>query len=161
MKRTKATIGLLAFGFIVTIAGVAFAHGGYGRHMEEYGGHMMGPGYGGGHMMGYGPGYGPHMRGYGGWDTLSEEDAAKIEAARDDFYKETRELRGRIDGAWIALRSEMDKDQPNEDKVIQLQRQLSEMQSEFDQKSLAFELKIGKRMPEGYQSRGFRGGYCW
>ena len=161
MKRTKATIGLMAFGLIVTIAAVAFAHGGYGRHMDEYGGHMMGPGYGGGHMMGFGPGYGPHMRGYGGWDTLSEADAAKLDAARDGFFRETRELRGRIDDARIALRSEMDKDQPNEDKVIQLQKQLSEMQSEFDQKSLAFELKIGKRVPEGYQNRGLRGGYCW
>ena len=160
MKRKKTTIGLLAFGLIVAIAAVAFAHGGYGRHMDGYGGHMMGPGYRGGHMMGYGPGSGPHMRGYGSWGSLSEEDAAKIDAVRDDFYKETRELRGKIDDARIALRNEMDKDQPNESKVIELQKQLSERQAEFDQKSLAHELKIGKIVPEDYQGRGFRGGYC-
>lgn len=161
MKRKKITIGLLVFGLIVAIAGFAFAHGGFGRHMDGYGGHMMGPGYGGGHMMDYGPGYGPHMRGYGGWGTLSEEDAAKIEAARDDFYKETRELRGKIDDARIELRNEMDKDQPSESKVTSLQKQLSELQAEFDQKSLVHEFKIGKLVPEGYRGRGFRGGYCW
>lgn len=161
MKHKKITIGLLAFGFIVAIAAIAFAHGGYGRYTGGYGGHMMGPGYGGGHMMDYGFGYGSHMRGYGGWGPLSEEDTAKIEAARDDFYKETRELRGKIDDARIALRNEMDKDQPSERKVTTLQKQLSELQAEFDQKSLAHELKIGKLAPEGYRGRGFRGGYCW
>lgn len=164
MKHKKITIGLLASGFIVAIAAIAFAHGGYGRHRGGYGGHMMGPGYGGGHMMDYGFGYGPRMGGYGGWGTLSEEDAAKIEAARDDFYKETRELRGKIDDTRIALRNELDKDQPSERKVKALQKQLSQLQAEFDQKSLAHDLKIGKLAPEGYQGyqgRGFRGGYCW
>ena len=161
MKRKKTTIGLLAFGLIAAIAAIAFAHGGYESRMDGYGGHMMGPGYGGGHMMGYGPGYEPHMRGYGSWGSLSEEDAAKIDAARDDFYEETRELRDKIDDARIALHSEMDKDQPNESKVMELQKQLSEMQAEFDQKSLAHELKIGKMVPGGNQARRFRGGYCW
>lgn len=160
MKGKKATIGIFAFGLIVAVAAVAFAHGGYGRHMDDDG-HMMGPGYGGGHMMGFGSGYGVHMRGYGGWDTLSEKDAAKIDAAREDFYKETRELRGKMDDLRIALGNEMDKDQPNEDKVMELQKQLSGMQVEFDQKSIAYDLKIGKLAPEGYQSRGFQGGYCW
>lgn len=157
MKRKKTTIGLLAFGLIVTITAIAFAHGGYGRHMGGNGGHMMGPGYGGGHMMGYGP----HMRGYDGWGTLPEEDAAKIDAARDDFYKETRELRGKIDDARIELRDEMDRDQPEKGKVIKLQKQLSKLQAEFDQKALEHQLKVGKLMPEGYQRRGVRGGYCW
>lgn len=161
MKRKNTTIGLLALGLIAAMAALAFAHGGYEGRMDGYGGHMMGPGYGGGHMMDYGPGYGPHMRRYGSWGSLSEEDAAKIDAARDDFYKETRELQGKIDDARIALRNEMDKDRPNESKVMELQKQLSGMQAEFDQKSLAHELKIGKMVPEGYQARGFRGGYCW
>lgn len=161
MKRKKIKISLLAFGFIVAIAAIAFAHGGYGRHMGGYGGHMMGPRYGGGHMMDDDPAYGPHNHGYGGWGTLSEEDAAKIEAARDDFYKETRELRGRIDDARIALRNELDKDQPGERQVTALQKQLSQLQAEFDQKSLAHELKIRKFVPIGDQGRGFRGGYCW
>ena len=157
MKRKKTTISLLVFGLIIAIATIAFAHGGYGRHMDGYGGHMMGPGYDGGHMMGYGP----HMRGYAGWDTLSKKDAAKIDAARDDFYKDTRELRGNIEDTSIALRDEMERDQPNESKLTELQKQLSKLQAEFDQKSIEHQLKVGKLMPKGDQGRSFRGGNCW
>lgn len=160
MKRWKATIGILAFGWVVAITAVAFAHGGYGRHMGDYGGNMMGPGYGGRHMMDYGPGYGRGMRGSGGWGTLSEEDAAKINSARDNFYKETRELRVKISDAHVALGKEMDKDKPDEGKVIELQRHVSKLEAEFDQKSVSHQLKLNKLMPERYQSRGFRGGYC-
>ena len=166
MKRTAITIGLLAFGLIVAISAVAFAHGGgYGRHMGEYGGHMMGPGYGGGYgggpMMGYGPGYGRHMRGNGGWGSLSEEDAAKIDAAREAFYKDTRELRDQIYDARGALRNEMEKDQPSEDQVVKLQKKVSQLQAKFDEKAVAHKLEMNKLMPEDYQSRGFRRGYCW
>ncbi len=169
MNKIKTTFIIIAFIASAGIVSTAFAHGGwgggaYGGHMmgPGYGGgDMMGPGYGGGHMMGYGPGYGPYMRGYGSWGSLSEEDAVKIDAARDDFYKETRELRGKIDDARIALHSEMDKNQPNESKVMELQKQLSKMQAQFDQKALAHELKIDKMVPGGHQVRRFRGGYCW
>lgn len=122
---------------------------------------MMGYGDGGRHMMGYGPGYGPRMGGYEGRGALSEEDAAKIDKARNDFYKATRKIRNEIDDADIALRREMDKDQPNEDKMMDLQKQLSRLQAEFDQKALAHRLEMRKLMPEGYRGRGFRGGYCW
>lgn len=160
MKRSKTTIGILTIGLVLAIAAVAFSHGGYGRHMGDYGGHMMGPGYGGRHMMEYGPGYDRGMRGAGGWGALSEEDAARINAARDDFYKETRELRSNISDARIELGREMDKDQPDEGRVLELQKQVSQLEAEFDQKSVAHQLKINKLMPERFQSRGFRGGYC-
>ena len=62
MKKTSVTIGILAMALTLTIAAVAFAHGGYGRHMGANGGHMMGPGYGWGHMDD-GSGYGSRGRG--------------------------------------------------------------------------------------------------
>ena len=161
MKRSKATIGIWAFGLVLAITAVAFAHGGYGRHMGDYGGHMMGPGYGGRHMMDYGPGAGRGMRGSGGWGTLSEEDTAKIYTVTDEFYKETRELREKISDARIALGKEMNNDQPDESKVVELQKQVSKLEAEFDQKSVAHQLKVNKLIPEKSQSRGFRGGYCW
>ncbi len=171
MKRTKATIGIFTLGLIVAIAAVAFAHDGYGAYGNGNRGRMMGPGYGGNHMMGYGydggqmmgygPGYGRHMGGYDRWGTLSEEDAAKIDAERNDFYKATRELRSKIEDADIALRREMDKDKPNEDKIMDLQKQLSRLQAQFDQKALSHRLEMRNLMPEGYRDRGVRGGYCW
>jgi Spy/CpxP family protein refolding chaperone len=122
---------------------------------------MMGPGYDGWNMMGYGSDYGPHMRGYGDEGALSSENAAKIDAARDKFYTETRELRDKIYDTRIALRSELGKDQPSKDKATALQKQLSQLQSEFDQKALAYHLTVDKLIPNDDQGRGFRGGYCW
>ena len=168
MKNNKTTIGILAAASILAITAVAFAHGGYGRYMGGYDGHMMGPGYGGGHMMmddDYG--YGRHMRGYGDSYGLSDEEAEKLDSARERFFDETRELRGKIDEKQIAMRNEMIKENPDQNKVITLQKELSGLQAEFDQKAINHRLEMRKLMPENYEHRGYarrdsRGpGYCW
>ena len=157
MKTTRTTKSIVAAA-VVLIAGAtfAFAHGGwdnddygYGGHMRGYRGGMMGPGYGG-HMMG--PGW---ERGYGpGNSKLSDEQVAKIDAARDKFYDETR-----------SLRREMNKENPDAGKVADIQKQLSKLESEFDQKAVQHRLEMRKLMPDEFQGqgRGFygRGGYCW
>lgn len=161
---------------IILLAGaaVAFAHGGpwgydgYGGHMRGYGGHMMGPGY---HMMDdYG--YGPHMRGYGpGYGrNLSEEDAAKLEQAREKFFNETQNLREQLNEKELALRNELNKQNPDKGKLTQLQKELSNLQSQFDQKRIEHRLEVRNILPEGAvgrggygrgYGRGFGGGYCW
>ena len=155
MKKTKAIVGILAITSIFTIAAVAFAHGGYGRQ----------GGYGG-HMMDDGRGYGHHMRGYGGGQDLSEEEAAKLNAARDKFFGETRELRGKINEKQIAMRNEMVKENPDQGTVVDLQKELSELQVEFDQKAVIHRLEMRKLMPEKFMGRGYgrgagRGQGCW
>ena len=110
MKINRKSLFGLAAVLTLSIAAVAFAHGGwgYGSHMDGYdsgymmgpgygGDHMMGPGYGGGHMMGYDSDDAPYHRGCGAWGNLSDNDAAKLNASREKFYKETRELRNQID----------------------------------------------------------------
>lgn len=163
MKTTRSTKTLVVLS-VILLAGVAVAFadwGGYGRHMRGYGGPMMG--YGGG----YGPGYGYHMRGYGAWGNLSEEDAAKLDSARQAFFEETRDLREQIEERYTALQNEMDKENPDATKVADLQKQVSELRAEFDQKAIAHRLEIRTLLPEDYQGRGFgprgaRGpGYCW
>ena len=168
MRNNNAIIGILAVASIIGIAAVAFAHGGYGRHMGWYGGHMMGQGYGYGHMMDGGPGYGPHMRGYrGGWQDLSDKEAAKVDAERTRFFEQTRELRNKIDEKQAAMRSEMVKENPDQTTVLTLQKELSELNAEFDQKALSHRLEMRKLLPEKFEDRGFwhRGqmgpGYCW
>ncbi len=158
-KKMKTTIGVSAVLFTLAIAAVAFAHGGgygrggYGRHM---GGHMMGNG---GHMMGYGS----HMRGYGAGGDLPEETRAQLDAAREGFYKETRQLRGEIEDAQMALRDEMRKDNPDKGKVVELQKSLSGLQAEFDQMAVSHRLEMRKLIPEDYRGRGYGGGPggCW
>ena len=168
MKTTRTTKSIVAAA-VVLIAGAtfAFAHGGwdnddygYGGHMRGYRGGMMGPGYGG-HKMG--PGW---ERGYGpGNSKLSDEQVAKIDAARDKFYDETRSLRRDIDDKAYDLRREMNKENPDAGKVADIQKQLSKLESEFDQKAVQHRLEMRKLMPDEFQGqgRGFygRGGYCW
>jgi hypothetical protein len=168
MKINKKMVIGLAAVLTLALAAFAYAHGGYGggRMMGPgYGGHMMGPGYGG-HMMGYGPGmgYGPHMRGYDNWGNLSEEDAAKIDSAREKFFNSTRDLRRQIDEKQYAIQEELSQENPDTDKVLELQKALSGLQSDFDQKALAHRMEVGKLFPQGATSNQYRGGYggnCW
>lgn len=148
----------------------AFAHGGWGG----YGGHMRGP-YGR-HMMdwdndgpmmgpGYGPGHGPGMRGNGRWAALSEEDAAKLAEVREKFFAETEPLRHQISEKRFALRNEMVKENPDANKAAELQKELSTLEAQFDQKALAHRLEVRKLLPEKSFGRGYGrgpgGGYCW
>jgi len=159
----KSTFGLAAV-LTLAIAAVAFAHGGsgYGSHMGGYGGHMMGPGYDG-RMMGWDSDDGPHCRGYGARGNLSDEDAAKLENSREKFYADTRELRDRIQEKQIAFRKEMNKANPDKNKLGQLQKEISALHSDFDQKALAHRLEVRKLLPENYRGSGYGQGrgYCW
>lgn len=173
ITRTSQSIIIAA---VVLIAGAtfAFAHGGwggddygygYGRHMR---GNMMGPGCQG-RMMG--PGYGNNMMGPGqgrghhhGYANLSDEERAKVDAAREKFFDETRSLRRDIDDQTYALRKEMNSDKPDSGKVAQLQKQLSSLQAEFDQKAVQHRLEMRKLLPEKFRGGGwgYGCGYrCW
>jgi Spy/CpxP family protein refolding chaperone len=170
MKNMKSSMGIIAVVLTVGIAALAFAYDGYG---PGYGGHMMG--YGGGYgqmmgpgMMGYGGGYGPgygHMRGYygpNGYGNLSQEDAAKLEQSQEKFFEGTRDLRNSIRDKQIALNDELQKPDPDRAKVADVQKQLSQLESQFDQKALDHQLELRKEFPQSNYSGGYgRGGYCW
>jgi zinc resistance-associated protein len=158
-KRIKKSIFLGAVLLIATAA-IAFAHGGGG-----YGGYGIGPG-----MMGYG-GYDGHMMGPGPWTdrgynvNLSDEQRDKLEAAREAFYNDTRQLRDQIQEKRYSLNNELNKENPDTAKVTQLQKELSKLDSEFDQKSIAYQLEVRKLLPDndlrsGF-GPGFRHGYRW
>lgn len=157
MKINMTSIVGMAAVLTLAIATVAFARGGWGdgSHMGRYGGHMMEPGYGGGHMMDYDCNYGYHMRGHGAWRNLSDEDAAKLEASQEKFFEDTNELRNKIDEKELALRKEMDKTNPDQDSVLALQKEISSLRSDFDQKALAHQLEVRKLLPEDYQGSGY------
>jgi Spy/CpxP family protein refolding chaperone len=172
MKNMKSSIGIIAVVLTVGVAALGFAYDGYG---PGYGGHMMGygggygmMGYGGGYgpgMMGYGPGYG-HMRGYYGPEgngNLSQEDAAKLQQSQDTFFDQTRELRTSIRDKQFALNDELQKPAPDRAKVADLQKQLSQLESQFDQKALNHQLELRKEFPQNTFSGGYgygRGGNC-
>ena len=152
---------------ILAGAGLAMAHGdwggrgGYGGHMRGYGGHMMD--------------YGDHMRGYGGhmmgpgygsaYGDLSREDYAKLEAANEKFFDQTRDLRQQLDEKQYALEREWAQDNPDGAKIKALQEDITKLRAEFDAKALDHQLEIRKMLPESARGRdyagGYRGGYCW
>jgi len=174
--RIKKSIFLGAVLLIATGA-IAFAHGGGG-----YGGYGMGPGmmgnggYGGygmgpGMMGNGGYGMGPGMMGSGPWNdrgynaNLSDEQRDKLDAAREAFFNDTRQLRDQIQEKRYSLKNEFNKENPDTAKIAQLQKELSKLDSEFDQKSIAYQLEVRKFLPEndlraGF-GPGFRNGYCW
>lgn len=161
MKNIKHTMVTLIVVLTFGIVALAFAHDGYG---PRYGDHMMGYGGGYGHMMGYGPGSG-HMRGWSGPDgygDLSREEAAQLEEMREKFTNQTRDLRNAIRDKRFALNDEIEKSNPDRAKVSDLQKQISALEAEFDQKTLAHRLELRERFPQRTYGGDYgRGGYCW
>ncbi len=147
--------------------GPMMGYGGYG-----YGGHMMGYGPGGGGygmgpgMMGYGGGYGqgPGAQGYYGcpgygygqgngygYGNLTQEQRQQLQASQQKFFNDTRDLREQIQNKRQALGEAMAQPNPDESKVTQLQKDLSKLESDFDQKAVRHQVEIRKILPDQQQ----------
>jgi hypothetical protein len=112
--------------------------------------------------------YGYDQEGYYG--NLSEEEIAKLDQQRSEFFKATETIRQKLNEKELALRSELAKEDPDTSEASRLQSEISKLQSKLDQKHLAYEIQVRKTVPnnnrnyrgygpmKGYGSRG--GGYC-
>ena len=112
----------------------------------------------------YGPGYGDHMMGYGsyGYGNLSPQDATKFEQSQQKFLNDTSDLRNSIQEKQFTLNQEIQQTNPDRDKVTNLQKGLSQLESQFDQIAPEHQLDLRKNFPENALSMGYgRGGYCW
>lgn len=155
MKKNMGMQLLVIIAAVLGLGGYAFAHGGG----------MMGGGMGGPGMMGSGSGYGYGMggqgqgyygrqmgnNGYGG--NLSQQDAARLQQARNRFDASTRRLRNDIRDKQAALNDEMNKTEPDAGSVSRLQNQLSRLRSEYDRKALAFQIEMRNIVPNGTNDR--------
>jgi zinc resistance-associated protein len=143
MKRNNKGIMIVAVLAIFGLATLSFAGWGPGYYSH------MGMGQGGwGHMGGQGSG-----QSYG---NLTPDQQNQINQLRDAFFKETEDLRQTLDTKGLELRNELAKENPDETKVSKLQADISKAQSDLDQKSLNFELKARKAVPEYHRaSRGY------
>lgn len=158
MKRSvKGLIVVVAVLSIVGIAGMALADWGYGR------GGGMGRGYRAGDCPGYGAGngYGNQQGNRGRFQSqLSDEEIAALEKEREAFLKETETLRTEMEVQSLALRSELAKKTPDAQKAAELQKALSELESQFSQKRLNHMLRVREINPDlghGFSGRGFKG----
>jgi Spy/CpxP family protein refolding chaperone len=139
---------------VLAIAATSFA--GWGSGHMGYGDHM-GPGYG----MHDGWGQGP--RGYGGQgyqSDLSDEDIAKLDKERQAFFEATSDLRENLYQKELELRSELAKPEPDAKRAAGIQKEISNLESQLDQKRLDHRIKMKKDFPrfgfrgDGYGPRG-------
>ena len=148
-KTGKVLMGLVVVA-VLAIAVTSFA--GWGRGHRGYGYHM-GPGYGMHEGWAQGPGGygGPGYRG-----DLSDEDAAKLNQERQAFFEATSDLREKLYQKELELRSELAKSEPDVKKAAGLQKEISGLESELDQKRLEHQIKMKKDFPRrGYSGEGY------
>ena len=162
LRKILITIALIA---VLGIGINAFAHGG------------MGWGGGWGHHRG-----GMHYQGGSGngpVDQLNPEETKQFEQKREAFFSETQDIRTSLFEKERELQNELAKDEPDMARASQLQKEISDLQSQFDQKRIEHMVEMRKLNPNagrGYKSGGPMmgsrgsmmgsgynggGGYCW
>ena len=157
MKRN--TLIMVGIALLVSIAAVsAFAHGpGWGR------------GGGWGHR---GPGWHHRWDSGQGYDNqMTEREYQQFQQKKEAFFKETQELRTKLYEKGRELQNELAKTEPDTSIASGLQKEISELQAQLDQKRIDQMIEMRKLNPNagrgfmrggpmmGYGPRG--GGYCW
>jgi Spy/CpxP family protein refolding chaperone len=143
MTNNKYTHKLILFFTVISIVGFgsfALAHMG------------QGPGYNrGGHH-----GYGGHHQGYGGFgENLSEAEIKQMQAERKAFFEATREIRAQIYQKRLEMGSELAKKDPDPERAVGLQKEISELKAQMGLKRLDHILKLKKINPD--VNRGLMG----
>jgi hypothetical protein len=153
MKRIASKI--VVFLTIFTVLGFgayAFADRGmgYGRHHDGW--DHRGPGW---HHGGYGcPGYG-YLAG-----EPSDEDIQKMDAQREAFFKSTEDLRQNLYEKRLALESEFAKKNPDAQNAAKLQKEISDLRAQIDQKRIEHMIEMKKINPglgAGFMGPGMMG----
>jgi len=142
-KLGKIIIGVAIIG-IVGYAATSFA--GWGR------------GGGGGNCWGQGGGYGQRGSGSaapGNQGNLSDQDIDKLQKERQAFFEDTRELRENVYQKELELRSEMAKQDPDVNKAVALQKEVSELEGQLAQKRVEHRIKMQKENPDLLAGRGY------
>ncbi|MDX2500465.1 MAG: periplasmic heavy metal sensor [Deltaproteobacteria bacterium] len=141
MNKLSKAIILVAIVGIVGFAATSFA--GWGRG-------------GGGYCRGQGGGGGQRWSGPAGdQNNLSDEEIDKLNQQRQTFFEDTREIRENLYQKELELRSEMAKKDPDAKKAVSLQKEISDLESQLNQKRVAQRIKMQKENPEIFAGRGY------
>ena len=136
-KKTKGIIVLTVvaiFGF-TTLAFAGWGNGcNYGMGRDNRSANWD-------HRGGSGHGQGQY---YG---NLSQEEIAKIDQQRADFFNATENTRQKLYEKELALRSELAKENPDTSKASNLQSEISKLQSDLDQTRLDYQIQARKSVP--------------
>jgi zinc resistance-associated protein len=144
----KLIIGL-TIAVTIGIGTYAFGHmgGGYGNYGRMHGGPGMHQGYSGMHQEYYGEPKSDYRT------DLKNEDIKALEEERAVYLKSTDGIRRDLYSKELELRSELYKENPDVSKAGALQKKISELESELDQKRIGHMIKIRKLNPNA--GRGF------
>lgn len=147
-KRTAANvIMVVTLVFILGSAASVMAYrGGGGPGQGGWG--CPGGGYG---CKGDGPGAG------WGMGNLSQEDAEKMNQLRQQFFEENEALRSQVRSKRFELQSEMVKENPDVAKAKSIQKELSDLEAQLDQKHIEHRIEMQKINP--YAGRGYGMGF--
>jgi zinc resistance-associated protein len=140
MRRTASKIFVVLTVFsIMGLGAYAFAgqETGYGQPYRGWGHH--GPGWQHGEY-GY-PGYGYMM------PNLSDEEIQKLDNQRNAFFKSTEDLRQQLYQKRLALESEFAKRNPDAKNAANLQKEISGLKAQIDQKRIEYLLEMKKINP--------------
>ena len=143
MNKLGKIIVVVAIVGVVGFAATSFA--GWGRGWG-----------GGGNCRGQGGGWsqrGSAAPGYQG--NLSDQDTGKLNQERQAFFEDTRELREKLNQKELELRSEMVKQDPDVEKAVALQKEVSELEGQLSQKRVEQRLKMQKENPDFFAGRGY------
>lgn len=123
---------------------------------------FAGKGYGKGYGNPEGRGNASNCPGYGYAGSLSEEEAAKLDTERKAFFESTSDLRRSIRQKDLELQSELAKDPIERAKAQALQKDLSALRAQLDEKRLDRRIEMKEAYPEwcGGQGRN-RGRGMW
>ena len=135
-RKFRNLIMIVAIVSMVGVGATAFA--GRGK-----GGWDRGPGYGRGYMT----------------EELTEEQVKALEEERKAFHKETESLQQNLYVKKLELKTELAKENSDAKKALALQKEISGLKANLDQKRIEHILKMKKITP--YAGRGYmmgRGG---
>jgi zinc resistance-associated protein len=146
MKRDYLIKGIVVAAAVFILGYGANAFAGWGR----------GPGYGG---CG-GPGSRWGGAGYGD-ASMSAEQYKQLDEERRSFFENTADLRQEIYQKDLDLRSELAKAEPDAAKASRLQKELSQLEADLEQKRFDHMMAVRKINPEAGRGYGWggRGGY--
>jgi Spy/CpxP family protein refolding chaperone len=134
--RTRHFVTLLVIVGLVGFGSSAMAYRGWG------GGNPDCPGFGAGSGSGMGRGGGPYNA------NLTEEQRAQLDQARKAFFDETRDLHTQLRDKADALHEVLDADQVDAAAAAELQKEISDLRGQLDQKRLAHRIEMQKQFPE-------------
>jgi hypothetical protein len=94
------------------------------------------------------------------FNNLSPEIKAKLEAERDAFFAQTADLRAEIYKQKLAMKDELQKSEPDGQKLKALQKEISRLEALLNKERYKFIKRMEKIHPEapkGYFERGIMG----